>query len=80
MCVSVFLNSISFEIAEGCVDNCGGTTKGQCIFEEGQWFCRCEDGWGGLDCKTPQETSCLDDKDNDKGNVLLFDKYNFKLI
>lgn len=58
-----------FSMIEGCPDSCGGSSKGQCIFEDGHWLCRCEDGWGGLDCKTPQETSCLDDKDNDSGLV-----------
>ncbi|XP_042895037.2 teneurin-m isoform X2 [Parasteatoda tepidariorum] len=55
---------------EGCPDNCGGVSKGQCVQEEGQWSCRCEDGWGGSDCKTRQETSCIDDKDNDQDGLV----------
>ncbi|XP_054706781.1 teneurin-m-like [Uloborus diversus] len=55
---------------EGCPGSCGGMSKGQCVYEEGQWNCRCEDGWGGPDCTTPQETSCLDDKDNDSDGLI----------
>ncbi|CAL1263020.1 unnamed protein product [Larinioides sclopetarius] len=54
---------------EGCPDTCGGVSRGQCVQEEGQWSCRCNDGWGGKDCKTKQETKCADDKDNDSDGL-----------
>lgn len=49
---------------------CNG--HGQCrVSGEGQWECRCYDGWDGVQCAVQLEVNCGDNKDNDKGNHLI---------
>ncbi|GIX98397.1 teneurin-m [Caerostris darwini] len=59
-----------FGYGEGCPDSCSGVSRGHCVQEDGQWSCRCHDGWGGKDCKTRQETKCADNKDNDSDGLI----------
>ncbi|GIX69984.1 hypothetical protein CEXT_59211 [Caerostris extrusa] len=59
-------------------------SRGHCVQEDGQWSCRCHDGWGGKDCKTRQETKCADNKDNDSGKCFIpevaFVRDSFKIL
>lgn len=50
--------------------SCNG--HGQCrVSGEGQWECRCYEGWDGTQCGVQLEVNCGDNKDNDKGNFPL---------
>ncbi|XP_067613196.1 teneurin-m isoform X2 [Eurosta solidaginis] len=54
---------------EGCPNGC--SAHGQCrVSGEGQWECRCYEGWDGLDCGIALELNCGDSKDNDKDGLV----------
>lgn len=54
---------------EGCPGGCSG--HGQCrVSGEGQWECRCNENWDGVNCAVPLEQNCGDNKDNDNGKLL----------
>lgn len=57
--------------------NCNSCSNhGQCrVNTEGQWECRCYDGWDGVRCDVQLEVNCGDNKDNDKGSVPHINQY-----
>lgn len=49
----------------GCVNSCN--RHGNCVLEEGEYHCQCNDGWAGIDCSVRLEMECNDELDNDQG-------------
>ncbi|XP_076362879.1 teneurin transmembrane protein Ten-m isoform X2 [Tachypleus tridentatus] len=53
---------------EGCPKSCN--SHGECVMVGGEWQCRCEYDWDGVDCNVPLERVCDDSKDNDNDGLV----------
>ena len=53
---------------EGCPQECSKHGSCKSTSTDGQWSCRCDKGWEGIDCSIPLELQCDDGLDNDKGD------------
>lgn len=61
--MSIFL----WKFIAGCENGC--SRHGQCTLEDGEYHCKCIEGWAGSDCSIPLEMVCDDGIDNDEGEV-----------
>ncbi|KAL3212092.1 hypothetical protein MRX96_008338 [Rhipicephalus microplus] len=52
---------------EGCPHSCN--SHGDCIMSDGDWRCKCHNGWDGPDCNVPMEKTCDDRIDNDNDGL-----------
>lgn len=59
-----------FYSTAGCENGC--TRHGQCTLEDGEYHCKCIEGWAGSDCSIQLEMNCTDNIDNDHGMFDLF--------